>query len=157
MSVEQNIWEIKNAIDKHKHKRRAEVVTFLLELQSNDLVLDVGCSEGYITSFFADQAGFVVGASAPLSRATLYVPSSDPSSTNTFILIDGFEEVMFSRIFVRDSSSLRAGITIPIFFRIIVHNLQQFTRVHFTKNHFTLNLKFSPFPILAANICSFQI
>jgi len=57
----QNLWEIDAEYIKHQHKRRAEVVALLLELKQNDVVLDIGCGEGYITSFLLGQAGFVVG------------------------------------------------------------------------------------------------
>ena len=62
----QNLWECSFEFIKHQQKRRAEVVTLLLEPKRNDVVLDVGCHEGYIMSFFAGQAGFVVGLDVSL-------------------------------------------------------------------------------------------
>jgi len=58
--LNQNIWELKGR-SLHGQRRRAEVTLMLLNLKFNDIVLDVGCGEGFATSFLANSARFVVG------------------------------------------------------------------------------------------------
>lgn len=48
------IWELKNPISKHAERRRAEVTANVLQPQRNDVILDVGCGDGY-------QMGYIVG------------------------------------------------------------------------------------------------
>lgn len=76
----QNLWEFSFEFIKHQQKRRAEVTTLLLEPKRNDVVLDVGCHEGYIMSFFVGQAGFVVGLD--MSSDAIKIAKSKLSASN---------------------------------------------------------------------------
>lgn len=76
----QNIWQIKSRFTKHALKRRAEVTALVSELRHSDIVLDVGCRDGYITSFFVGQSGFVVGLD--LSLDTLKTAKSKLTTSN---------------------------------------------------------------------------
>jgi ubiquinone/menaquinone biosynthesis C-methylase UbiE len=55
----QNIFELSGR-DRHRQQRRAQVITFYLNPQKEDVILDVGCAEGFVTSYFL-KAGFVIG------------------------------------------------------------------------------------------------
>ncbi|MEM2806613.1 MAG: class I SAM-dependent methyltransferase [Candidatus Bathyarchaeia archaeon] len=54
----QNIWELQGS-SLHRQVRRAEVVKSMLK--NSKAVLDVGCAEGFITSFISDFSTYVVG------------------------------------------------------------------------------------------------
>jgi len=55
----QNIFELSGR-DRHRQQRRAQVTIFYLNPQKEDVILDVGCAEGFVTSYFL-KAGFVIG------------------------------------------------------------------------------------------------
>lgn len=55
----QNIWELSGRA-KHRQERRAQVTAFYLRPKESDIILDVGCSEGFITSHLL-KASLVVG------------------------------------------------------------------------------------------------
>jgi ubiquinone/menaquinone biosynthesis C-methylase UbiE len=55
----QNIFELSGR-DRHRQQRRAQVTVFYLNPQKEDVILDVGCAEGFVTSYFL-KAGFVIG------------------------------------------------------------------------------------------------
>lgn len=70
-----------------RQRRRAEAVLMLLNLKSGDTVLDVGCGDGFMTSFLAKFASFVVGID--FSRGELKIAKSKVKSSNAdFILGD---------------------------------------------------------------------
>ena len=79
---EENLWEIKFEHLKHLHKRRAEAIALLLELKHDDVLLDVGCGEGYVTSFFLNQAGFTVGLDVSLRHLKIAKTKLPASSTD---------------------------------------------------------------------------
>jgi ubiquinone/menaquinone biosynthesis C-methylase UbiE len=56
----QNIWEIVDERFSRRQRRRAETTALLLESKQDDLVLDVGCGDGFVTSYLTD-CGFIVG------------------------------------------------------------------------------------------------
>jgi SAM-dependent methyltransferase len=58
--LSQNIWEAKGHL-KQRQRRRAELVHFLLKRQMVKTLLDVGCAEGYATSFFSSTTPTVCG------------------------------------------------------------------------------------------------
>jgi len=72
--VWENIWQIRSRFVKHAHKIRAEVTAHVSQAGPGDLVLDVGCREGYITSFLVDKCDFVVGLD--ISREFLKIAKS---------------------------------------------------------------------------------
>ena len=76
----QNLWKFGFEFIKHQQKRRAEITTLLLEPKRNDVVLDVGCHEGYLTSFFVGQADFVVGLD--ISSNAIKIAKSKLSASN---------------------------------------------------------------------------
>jgi ubiquinone/menaquinone biosynthesis C-methylase UbiE len=57
----QNIWELKNST-LHRQKRRAQIVKKSLNKPTVKVILDIGCAEGYTTSFISGMNNtFVVG------------------------------------------------------------------------------------------------
>lgn len=56
--MDQNIWELQGS-SLHRQVRRAEAVKSMLE--NSKAVLDVGCAEGFITSFLVDEQIYVAG------------------------------------------------------------------------------------------------
>jgi len=88
---------------KHLHKRRAEVSALLLEIERDDVVLDVGCREGYVTSFFLDQAGFTVGLDVSLEHLKI-AKTKLPASNTDFCRGDAsnlpFRSASFDKIAV---------------------------------------------------------
>ncbi|MEM2240134.1 MAG: class I SAM-dependent methyltransferase [Candidatus Bathyarchaeia archaeon] len=56
--MDQNIWELQGS-SLHRQVRRAEAVKSMLE--NSKAVLDVGCAEGFITSFISKIPAYVVG------------------------------------------------------------------------------------------------
>jgi len=72
----------------------------LLNLKFNDIVLDVGCGEGFATSFLANSAGFVVGLD--LSIGKLRMAKSRVKSSNVdFVLGDATMMPFRSSIFTK--------------------------------------------------------
>jgi ubiquinone/menaquinone biosynthesis C-methylase UbiE len=60
LSLHQNIWELRSTL-LHRQKRRAQVIKRSLEGNNIKTVLDLGCSEGYATSFISEISPLVVG------------------------------------------------------------------------------------------------
>jgi ubiquinone/menaquinone biosynthesis C-methylase UbiE len=58
--MSQNVWNLKGAT-KERQKRRAQVVKMSLDKKIINKILDIGCAEGYATSFIADESRLVVG------------------------------------------------------------------------------------------------
>jgi SAM-dependent methyltransferase len=52
IKVSQNIWTGPRVV-KHRQRRRAELVTSYLRRSNIKIILDIGCAEGYATSFFS--------------------------------------------------------------------------------------------------------
>jgi ubiquinone/menaquinone biosynthesis C-methylase UbiE len=57
--VELSIWDLKGKA-RRRQERRAQVTAWYLQPEERDVILDVGCGDGFVTSFFS-KAGFVVG------------------------------------------------------------------------------------------------
>jgi cyclopropane fatty-acyl-phospholipid synthase-like methyltransferase len=55
----QNIFELSGRA-RHRQQRRAQIITFYLKPSKENVVLDIGCAEGFVTSYFL-KAGFVIG------------------------------------------------------------------------------------------------
>jgi len=55
----QNIWAPSER-ELYKQKHRAQLTAFYLDPQQSDIILDIGCGEGFVTSHFTE-ASFVVG------------------------------------------------------------------------------------------------
>jgi SAM-dependent methyltransferase len=58
--MHQNIWNLKKEL-LHRQKRRVQLVNRSLEASNVKTVLDIGCSEGYATSFLCRISNLVVG------------------------------------------------------------------------------------------------
>jgi len=58
----QNIWELSGR-EKHRQKRRAQATAFYLNPTPTDLILDIGCGQGFITSHLL-KASLAVGLDA---------------------------------------------------------------------------------------------
>jgi|SoiMethySBSTD1v2_1073268.scaffolds.fasta_scaffold239097_2 ubiquinone/menaquinone biosynthesis C-methylase UbiE len=56
----QNVWELRG-ISKRMTERRAKLIQKLAKDSGCKLVLDVGCAEGYVTSYLAEIPAIVVG------------------------------------------------------------------------------------------------
>jgi len=57
-----SVWmSIAERIGKHQQRRRAETTTFLLDPKPNDLILDVGCGNGFVAKYFLGPAWHVAG------------------------------------------------------------------------------------------------
>ena len=56
-----SIWQTEASIQLHKEKRRAEITASLLQPRRDDVVLDVGCSEGYQISYLTKYTSHIVG------------------------------------------------------------------------------------------------
>lgn len=59
-SVQQNIWELQEP-ELNKQLRRAQAVRNMLKNSRPKLILDIGCAEGFITSFLTKGQTHVVG------------------------------------------------------------------------------------------------
>ena len=57
---QQNIWELQGSA-LNRQLRRAQTVKNMLKNSHSKLILDIGCAEGFITSFLADKQTLVVG------------------------------------------------------------------------------------------------
>ena len=95
----QNIWSIKDS-QKRSQERRAQTTRFLLNPRAEDMVLDIGCSEGFVTSKLLT-ARFVVGVDA--SREALLLASKRLRQSNiAFIYADAaflpFRDGFFDKI-----------------------------------------------------------
>lgn len=56
-----SIYEITNPILLHAQRRRAEVTRSLLQPQTSDMILDIGCGVGYQMSYFANEPTQIIG------------------------------------------------------------------------------------------------
>lgn len=63
------IWEVRDPIRLQGERRRAEVTTRILRPEPNDVILDVGCGDGYQISYILKHASRIVGID--LSRPRL--------------------------------------------------------------------------------------
>lgn len=63
----QNIWGLEDSLMRHQ-KRRAQTVAFYLDSMPKDLILDLGCGGGFVTSHILN-GGLIVGLD--LSRVSL--------------------------------------------------------------------------------------
>lgn len=68
----QNIWELKDR-SAHMQRRRAQTTALYLDLKPNDIVLDLGCTERFVTSFLA-RASFVVGIDVSMDSLPIQSP-----------------------------------------------------------------------------------
>lgn len=59
-SFQQNIWELQGPA-LNRQLRRAQAVQSMLKIHTPKTILDIGCAEGFITSFLADGQTLVVG------------------------------------------------------------------------------------------------
>ena len=81
----QNAWELSGS-SLYQQERRAQAIVFYLNVKKCDLVLDIGCAEGFITSYLSD-ASFVVGLDR--SRGSLLIAKKRVTQPNIdFILAD---------------------------------------------------------------------
>ena len=62
------IWEVKDQIRFQGERRRAEITTHLLKPQRGDLILDVGCGEGFQISYISQSSTNVVGIDLSMER-----------------------------------------------------------------------------------------
>ena len=95
----QNIWSLDESA-KRSQKRRAQTTISMLKPSPNDVVLDIGCSEGYVTSNLLD-AGFIVGLDT--SRDALLVAAKHVRHPNvSFVYADAgflpFRDAFFTKI-----------------------------------------------------------
>lgn len=57
-----DFWKLdRNDVKLYWQQRRAELTTFLLEPNNNDVILDVGCGVGYQLSYVAKRSGYSIG------------------------------------------------------------------------------------------------
>ena len=82
---QQNIWELKGSL-LIRQIRRAQLVKNMLKQFKIKLILDVGCAEGFVTSFLSQLSADVVG-------------------------IDIEEDIRFAKDKVKNASFIRASIT----------------------------------------------
>jgi len=75
----QNIWGLDDG-SMRRQKRRAQTVAFYLDSVSEDLILDLGCGEGFVTSHILN-GGLIVGLD--LSRISLSTAKQKTRLLNT--------------------------------------------------------------------------
>jgi ubiquinone/menaquinone biosynthesis C-methylase UbiE len=81
----QNIWKL-NERERYKQERRARVIASFLSPTPADVVLDIGCAEGFTTSHLL-KAGFVVGLD--VSKNSLLVAREKVRQSNVqFVCAD---------------------------------------------------------------------
>jgi SAM-dependent methyltransferase len=76
---DQNVWGLEDSLMR-RQKRRAQAVALYLERLSEDLVLDLGCGEGFVTSHISN-SGLTVGLD--FSRASLLTAKQKTRFLNT--------------------------------------------------------------------------
>jgi len=82
---DQNIWEL-NKSERYKQERRARVIAFFLRPTPSDVILDIACAEGFVTSHLL-KAGFVVGLD--ISKNSLLLAKEKVRQSNVqFICAD---------------------------------------------------------------------
>ena len=59
MSISQNAWDLKN-ISLNRQKRRSEFVRKCIP-KSTKKIIDIGCAEGFTTSYMINDDKFIVG------------------------------------------------------------------------------------------------
>lgn len=81
----QNIWRFKGT-RLYKQERRAQAIVFYSDIVKKDLILDIGCAEGFITSHLSN-AEFVVGLD--ISKDSILIAKTKVKGKNfDFILAD---------------------------------------------------------------------
>ena len=81
----QNIWVL-DGTNMRRQLRRVQAVISYLDIEPRDIVIDIGCGEGFITSHLS-KAGFVIGID--ISKTALLKAKQKIKKTNVcFILAD---------------------------------------------------------------------
>ena len=62
------IWEIKDPNKLHAERRRAELTSFLLQPHPGDIVVDIGCGDGYQISHIAGSESLIIGIDLSLLK-----------------------------------------------------------------------------------------
>ena len=62
------IWQITDPIQLHKERRRSEVTLSLLQPRRNDVILDVGCGDGYQLSYLTKYTSYIVGVDLSIQK-----------------------------------------------------------------------------------------
>jgi ubiquinone/menaquinone biosynthesis C-methylase UbiE len=75
----QNIWRLDES-SMQRQKRKAQAVVFCLDSMSEDLILDLGCGEGFVTSHILN-VGLVIGLD--FSRVSLLAAQQKTRLLNT--------------------------------------------------------------------------
>ncbi|MGB7955668.1 MAG: class I SAM-dependent methyltransferase [Candidatus Nitrosopolaris sp.] len=73
MTTSQNIWKTKGPL-MIRQKRRAQIVKRSLTDRNVNMILDIGCAEGYTTSFISETSALVVGVE--LNKDSLKIAKS---------------------------------------------------------------------------------
>jgi len=68
MREPETIWRIKDPIRLQGERRRAEITVRILKPQRSELILDVGCGEGYQTSHFVGHGASIIGVDISQDR-----------------------------------------------------------------------------------------
>ena len=94
----QNIWALCRS-ERHRQERRAQTTAFYLDPGARDIVLDVGCSEGFVSSYLLE-ANFVVGVDTSI-ESLLIAKQKTKHSNIDFIRADAadlpFRECSFNK------------------------------------------------------------
>jgi ubiquinone/menaquinone biosynthesis C-methylase UbiE len=83
--VEQSIWDLSGR-ERHRQERRAQVTVWCLRPEERDVVLDIGCGDGFVTSYFS-KASFVVGLE-PSYRSLEVARRKVPKGNVQFVCAD---------------------------------------------------------------------
>jgi ubiquinone/menaquinone biosynthesis C-methylase UbiE len=75
----QNIWRLEDSL-MQRQKRRGQTVAFYLDCMPEDLILDLGCGEGFVTSHILN-GGLIVGLE--FSRVSLLTAKQKTKLLNT--------------------------------------------------------------------------
>jgi len=100
-----SMWEL-SGVSLRREELRARVTLQMLDLHSNDLVLDIGCGDGFITRFFIPYVKFVVGVDCSIEA--LKIARRKIRSKNVdFVLADAtmlpFKSSAFDKISVLET------------------------------------------------------
>lgn len=79
-------WKIHQEIDWQLQRRRLETVTHLLDLKKCDILLDVGCGEGFQLDSMVPSLGYAVGVD--LQKSKLVVAKKNISNECEFLVAD---------------------------------------------------------------------
>lgn len=63
-----SIWKTQDPVQRHVERRRAAAVAFLLEPNSTDSVLDIGCGEGFQISFLINHIRHAIGLDLSIDK-----------------------------------------------------------------------------------------